>query len=556
MDGIRRAEQLIAGMRWLAFVVGALLLEELPPPGIGVALVAGCALYNGAVGYVAARRELFARFGRAMRWAAMALDTLLITSAVAFTASNNGSAYLLYVFVLVSASFSAATAFAVGAAAGAVLSGNFVAGYIAYGPAVFSGEHLRHLTVTSLVLAAGVLGALWLARSRNRSESTVHQSNRLKALFECSGHLTDTRDVHEMAMRALKAAVSQTGAGGGEILLRDSETRELRSEAALVDIKLSADEEAQVGSACATASAWVSESGRALLTQPGARSGDQDVQQTSVSTASAPLVWTSDRGGPEDVIGVILVWHIPGHVFSKDDLELVQALAALASVGIVNLRLYKDLQTAFFRTLQSLAKSLEARDEYTQGHSDRVTQVACVLAKRMSVDNAGIEILRRAGPLHDLGKVGVPDAILRKTGKLTAEEWELMRKHPIIAEEICRPLGLPDEVRFLVKHHHERLDGKGYPSGLPGDEQPLLLRILAVADCFDALRSRRPYREPMTRSELIIEFNRLAGRLFDPTVVEALKGLIEGGELDDIYAAMDAEIGLDAKPEFSLAAAA
>jgi HD-GYP domain-containing protein (c-di-GMP phosphodiesterase class II) len=144
-------------------------------------------------------------------------------------------------------------------------------------------------------------------------------------------------------------------------------------------------------------------------------------------------------------------------------------------------------------------------------------------------------LLRNASLLHDIGKIGVADAVLRKAGKLTAEEWEMMRRHPVVSEQICLPLGLPEEVLFLVKHHHERLDSKGYPDGLSDKEQPLLLRILVVADCFDAMRSRRPYRDIMPEEDLRAELNKCAGRTLDPTVVDALIRLMDSGELDPVY---------------------
>jgi response regulator RpfG family c-di-GMP phosphodiesterase len=158
-----------------------------------------------------------------------------------------------------------------------------------------------------------------------------------------------------------------------------------------------------------------------------------------------------------------------------------------------------------------------------------------MIAEELSVPSESVESLRNAAQLHDIGKIGVPDAILRKAGKLTADEWETMRRHPIVSEEICRPLGLAQEVLFLIKHHHERIDSKGYPAGLPPQEQPLLQRILVVADSFDAMRSRRPYRDRMPQEELVSELNRSAGRTMDPTVVEALRHLMDREELAPVY---------------------
>jgi putative nucleotidyltransferase with HDIG domain len=239
---------------------------------------------------------------------------------------------------------------------------------------------------------------------------------------------------------------------------------------------------------------------------------------------------------------VLIVWGAQGEDFGEDAVDIMRIFAAVAAAAIVNLRLYTNLQRSFLRTLQSLANGLEARDEYTRGHSERVMQVACMISAELGVASEHVESLRMAAQLHDIGKIGVPDGILRKAGKLTAEEWETMRRHPIVSEEICRPLGLANEVLFLIKHHHERIDCKGYPSGLPPQEQPLLQRILVVADSFDAMRSRRPYRDRMPEEELVSELNRSAGRTMDPTVVDALRRLMGRGDLEPVYEEHDRAI--------------
>jgi putative nucleotidyltransferase with HDIG domain len=231
----------------------------------------------------------------------------------------------------------------------------------------------------------------------------------------------------------------------------------------------------------------------------------------------------------------VVIWGLAGEEFGPDALDILRIFAAIAGAAIVNLRLYTNMQKSFLRTLQSLANGLEARDEYTRGHSERVMQVACLIAEELAVPTESVDSLRNAAQLHDIGKIGVPDAILRKAGKLTVDEWETMRRHPIVSEEICRPLGLAPEVLFLIKHHHERIDAKGYPAGLPPHEQPLLQRILVVADSFDAMRSRRPYRDRVPEEELLGELNRSAGRTMDPTVVEALRHLMDRGDLDAVY---------------------
>lgn len=150
-------------------------------------------------------------------------------------------------------------------------------------------------------------------------------------------------------------------------------------------------------------------------------------------------------------------------------------------------------QTVIF----TFARAVEAKSAFTQGHADRVTYYALALASSLQVSAKDLDILRRGAILHDVGKISIPDAVLNKPGKLTPEEYELIKLHPAQGAEIIRPLQTLQDVLPLVRWHHERIDGKGYPDGLKGDEIPPLVRILSVADVYDALRSERPYRPAM-----------------------------------------------------------
>ncbi|MCC6484869.1 MAG: HD domain-containing protein [Armatimonadetes bacterium] len=552
MDATRRAEHLVANLRWLTFLVGAALVDHWPSAPVTAGLIGFCLAYNLSVLHLTRRRDLFVVAGRWLPWTCRLIDTALISVLVAHTGESES--YLLYVFVLISTAYGSGSGRQILTATGLVSVANVLAMMYAAGPLAFSGSALYTLAWHAGAIGLAGLASVYLAKGRTYDERAAHQGGRLQALFECAGYLSDTRDINDMAQKVLRTAVERTSAGGGSLVLVEPESGELIDEAIIEDIKLSARDEEIVQTARSGAIEWVRSTGRELLIEPGEKSAETLATQTGVSIAAAPLVWTSHKSNEREVLGVLLIWAAPGASFHNPDLELVLALSVLASVGIVNLRLYTNLQTSFLRTLQSLAKSLEARDEYTQGHSERVTKLSCIIAERMNVPDEAVDMLRNAGPLHDIGKVGVPDAILTKPARLTNEEWEIMRRHPVMSEEICRPLGLSEEVLFLVRHHHERLDGKGYPDGLRAEDQPLLLRILAVADVFDALRSKRPYREPMTKEELIAEFNRCAGRIFDPTVVETIKTLIETGDLDYLYAEMDAEIGYVTSPELEMAA--
>jgi putative nucleotidyltransferase with HDIG domain len=164
---------------------------------------------------------------------------------------------------------------------------------------------------------------------------------------------------------------------------------------------------------------------------------------------------------------------------------------------------------------------LEAKDLYTGKHSERVTRYAYAIAQEMGCGIGQIEALRTVGHLHDIGKIGIADSILNKPAALTREEYELVRKHPVIGESIVAELGLSPEERAIIRHHHERWDGGGYPDGLSGQEIPLLARIVMVADAFDAMTSKRAYREAMSKSAALEELERNGGLQFDREVVSA-----------------------------------
>lgn len=176
---------------------------------------------------------------------------------------------------------------------------------------------------------------------------------------------------------------------------------------------------------------------------------------------------------------------------------------------------YRRLQQASFQSLLGLANALEAKDVYTRGHSERVASLARRIALAAGVAPGAAATIAQAGLLHDLGKIGIPEAVLRKPGPLGAEEWAVMRRHPVVGAEIVAPLEFFADGAVIVRHHHERHDGSGYPDGLPGDLIPLGARIVAVADVYDALTSDRPYRARLSRGEAVQRLEMEAGRTLD-----------------------------------------
>lgn len=171
--------------------------------------------------------------------------------------------------------------------------------------------------------------------------------------------------------------------------------------------------------------------------------------------------------------------------------------------------------------IQSIVAAMDARDAYTARHSERVADMVLVLAAALGLDETSTTLLHIVAHLHDIGKIAVPDAVLRKAGPLTQNEWEEMRRHPVTGYEILRKVEDFQHIAVLVRHHHERWDGRGYPDGLSGTDIPLGSRILAVADSIDAMMSSRSYRPAMTSAACRREIERNSGIMYDPRVAAA-----------------------------------
>jgi len=213
--------------------------------------------------------------------------------------------------------------------------------------------------------------------------------------------------------------------------------------------------------------------------------------------------------------------------FGSFEVGLMEEASALLSTQAHNIRLFAETQQLVLGTLRSMTRAIDARDSYTQGHSERVAKLAFELARQMSLPESTCQEIYLAGILHDIGKIGVPDGVLLKTGPLTEEEFEVIKLHPVIGFRIIEQLAKLDFTLPGILHHHERWDGRGYPDKLVGSEIPLMARILAVADSFDAMTSSRPYRQhmPLAKAKKIISEG--AGTQWDPEIVEVFLRWVE-----------------------------
>ena len=187
--------------------------------------------------------------------------------------------------------------------------------------------------------------------------------------------------------------------------------------------------------------------------------------------------------------------------FLNKPVDRIELLARVRS--LLNLKAYTDELERAESVLFALARSIEGRDTYTGGHCERLADYSERLGRRLGLPEEQIRALRQGGTVHDIGKVAVPDAILLKPGKLTPEEWKTMRQHPVIGERICAPLKSFRLVLPIIRHHHEKLDGSGYPNGLKGDQIPLTARIMTIVDVYDAIRTERPYHGASSKEEAL-----------------------------------------------------
>lgn len=229
-----------------------------------------------------------------------------------------------------------------------------------------------------------------------------------------------------------------------------------------------------------------------------------------------------------DVKGVLEVYC--RSVFTPDEewLEFLGALAGQAAISVDNTQLFENLQhsnlelsLAYDATIEGWSRAMDLRDHETEGHTQRVTNLTLKLAQFMQVSESQLTAIRRGALLHDIGKMGVPDSILLKEGKLTDEEWVLMRKHPKLAHEMLMPIAYLHDALVIPYCHHEKWDGTGYPQGLAGENIPLVARIFAIIDVWDALITDRPYRKKWTKLKARQYIKTQSGKHFDPRVVDA-----------------------------------
>jgi HD-GYP domain-containing protein (c-di-GMP phosphodiesterase class II) len=248
-----------------------------------------------------------------------------------------------------------------------------------------------------------------------------------------------------------------------------------------------------------------------------------------------PLVRKQTPGGSVNGGSELLaVLHVSGRrdgePFTEGDLKTLSIIANHTSAALQNARLIRDVEEAHLATLESMASLLEAKDAYTHGHSQRVRSYAKAVAERFGLPQEDVDAIDLGAALHDIGKVGVHDSVLTKVEALTSEEFESIKQHPLIGYDILKTVRFLAKPHLdLVRSHHERYDGSGYPDRLQGEAIPVGVRILSVADAYDAMTSNRAYRQALPKDKVVSELQDHAGRQFDPAVVTLFVELIREG---------------------------
>ena len=384
-----------------------------------------------------------------------------------------------------------------------------------------------------LLYALSMQAAAALQNAR-QYQSLQRRATHLQNLIEISREMATSLNLDQVLRAIMEKSVQLLRAQSGSLLLIDDDTKELIFKVALGPAgAILSDTRLPPGVGIAGA---VARDGKPLIVNdakadPRHYAGvDANTALTTQRIVAVPLVSKSR------IIGVLeVVNKLDSVPFTQEDVETLAAFAVEGAIALENARLYSELKQAFTDTVRVIANAVEARDPYTAGHTNRVTQLAIETARELDWTPAQIEILEIGALLHDIGKIGVSDAILRKPDRLTDDEYTEMKKHPIVGANMLEGVGLLRPILAYVLYHQERFDGSGYPFGLKGKEIPIEGRLLPVVDTFDAITSDRPYRKGREPAEAIAEIIKYRGTQFDPEVVDAFLRAYKRIDLETLY---------------------
>ena len=354
---------------------------------------------------------------------------------------------------------------------------------------------------------------------------------KLETLIEATGILALTFNLDNLLDMIMKIGMEMMNAGGCSILLIDEESKKLQFVAASGEKKESLKKlSINIGEGIA---GKVAQTGKPLIIKDVSNhpsfSGriDKKLQQKTHSIICVPLKIKGKIIGVAEVINCR-----DKKSFTGEGLSLFKSLATQSAIAIERARLYQDLNDLFFSTIETLASAIDAKDHYTQGHSERVSKYSVIIAREMDMTEKELSDVKLSAMLHDIGKIGIPESILQKHSSLTDMEREFIYRHPVLGANILKPIKKLKDIIPGILHHHEKYNGSGYPDRLSADNIPLYAKVICVADSFDAMTSNRPYRKAFSHEESVQEIEKCIGSQFDPVCGDAFlkayrKGLIE-----------------------------
>ena len=380
----------------------------------------------------------------------------------------------------------------------------------------------------NLISAMSVQAGLAIHNSRLYSD-LEDRIGELHAIFEIDKAITSAIDLETVLQQIVQMSIGLLDAKISSIMLVDEESQELVI-AAAHGLSDSYIDKGPIKVGESIAGRVISENKPIAVDDirddPRHAYADHARSEGLCSLLSVPLN-LKDR-----VIGVLNIYTDEPHSFNPHEVNLFTSLASQAAIAIENARLFESLEEIYIEVITAMASAIDARDAYTHGHSQRVTEYTVAIAEEMNLSGAEVDIIRNASILHDVGKIGIKEDILKKPGRLTEEERREMEYHPFIGTKILQSVKLLEPVMPMVYHHHERFDGTGYPDGLRGEEIPLGARIISVADAFESMTSDRPYRKALPIEEAMAELRYGSGRQFDPRIVEVFMKLAEEGKIE------------------------
>ncbi|MDD2852471.1 MAG: HD domain-containing protein [Desulfuromonadaceae bacterium] len=366
--------------------------------------------------------------------------------------------------------------------------------------------------------------------AKSESDAAAGAQQKLASMFGLAALINSSLNQAEIRVKAIEAATALIGAQEGSMLLLDQETNELYFDVSegdtgkeLKSIRLSLDQ---------GIAGWVAKNRIPQLVND-VRGDPRHFQQADkVSRLDTKNLIAVPMVCKDKVLGVLEVINKLSGDFTNDDMELLSSFGNLVAASIENAFLYESLHEAFWEVTLALSETLEKRDPYTGGHTQRVRNYSMAIGKQLQLGDNEIRDLMLAAILHDIGKVGVCDAILCKPGPLTREENGVMGGHSQLGAEILSNIKTLSAIIPGVLYHHEKIDGSGYPAHLKDSEIPLIARIISVADTFDAMTTDRPYRKARSFREAFLELIKCSGSQFDGSVVKAFIASHPSGHKD------------------------